>query len=223
MLCRIAPLALLFLLFALPAQSTVIYRVNVGGPQLAATDASSPDWSEDTSANPSIHLLDAGSNGLFSTASAIDLSDPSLSGSVAPIALFQTERWDSPGGTDIQWAFAIGAGQENVEVRLYFAEIYTAGINAPGQRIFDVAVEGAVPAVFDDIDPFSIAGGTLRGFRLSTLVNVNDGTLNLNLLHGAIENPNLKGIEIVVVPEPSTALLVGLGLTSLALKRRRGL
>ena len=225
MLSRIWPMVLLFLLASIPAHASVIYRINVGGPTLAASDASSPDWAGDTLASPSPQLANAGSNNVFATASGIDITDPSLATSVAPMALFQTERWDlglsgDPLASEMQWAFPLAAGQENVEVRLYFAEIYTAGITAAGQRIFDVQLEGSVPAAFDDIDPFSLAGGTLRGFRLSTILNVADGTLNLDLLHGAIENPNLKGIEIVVVPEPSAALLLGLGLTGLGLFRR---
>ena len=189
-----------------------IYRINAGGPELPASDASSPVWSADTGASPSPQLANAGSGGLFQTTTAIDITDPSLAASTAPMALFQTERWDGgvsgdPLSSEMQWAFPLAAGQENVEVRLYFAEIYTPITG--GGRVFDVQIEGSVPTVFNDIDQFALAGNTLhRGIMLSTTVNVVDGTLNLDLLHG-VENPALKGIEIIAgVGTPTNAIIV---------------
>jgi len=218
----VASFSLLLIALAVPARATVLYRVNVGGPELAAADASSPAWQADTQAAPSPFLANPGSGGLFSQSPVIDLSDSSLTPAV-PAALFQTERWDDgavgdPLSSEMQWAFAIASGT-TVEVRLYLAEIFD-GIAAIGDRVFDVAVEGAVPAAFSGIDQFALSGEVLnRGIMLATTVTVNDGTLNLDFLHG-VENPAVKGIELVVVPEPGVAALIGLGLAGLALRAR---
>ncbi len=222
----ISCLASLFLIaLAAPVQATVLYRVNVGGPQLAAADASSPDWTADTGAAPSPFLANPGSGGLFSQTRAIDISDPSLTPAV-PAALFQTERWDDGAlgdalADEMQWAFGGITAGTTVEVRLYLAEIFT-GVTAIGDRLFDVAVEGTVPTAFSGIDQFALAGAALdRGIMISTIVTVADGTLNLDFLH-SVENPAVKGIEIVVVPEPTFAALMGLGLAGLALRGRAG-
>ena len=191
-------------------EPVILHRINVGGPQLASADASIPDWSEDTkSNNPSFFRIGSGGNKSYTTSGAIDLSDPSLPDSV-PEALFQSERWDPPSGENMQWEFPVNPGS-HVEVRLYFAEIYKP-IVAAGQRVFDVSVEGVVPTVFDDIDPYGTAG--YGAFMLSHTLTVNDNGLNLEFFQG-IENPALKGIEILsdqvlddIAPTITTADLV---------------
>ena len=58
------------------------------------------------------------------------------------------------------------------QVNLFLREWWT-GASDPGDRVFDVAVEGNVPAAFDDIDP---AGdfGFRNGGVVSTTVDVTD-------------------------------------------------
>lgn len=182
---------------------TPLYRVNVGGPQVAAADSSSPDWSSDTDADPSPYRTAGGPN-TFSTNSGsayspIDMSDPSLPPS-APVDIFEIERWDPPAAPEMTWAFPVDPGT-TVEVRLYFAELFD-GITATGDRIFDVSVEGAVPAVFDDIDQYATAGPA-GAFMLSHTLTVNDGSLDLVLLHD-VENTALKGVEIIETSAPDT-------------------
>ncbi|MGF1481071.1 MAG: malectin domain-containing carbohydrate-binding protein [Cyanophyceae cyanobacterium] len=172
-------------------ESAILYRVNVGGEQVASADGSTPDWSADTSTNPSSFRVGSGGSKVYTTADAIDLSDPSLLGN-APEALFQSERWDPSSGANMQWAFPVDSGSD-VEVRLYFAEIYKP-IVAPNQRVFDVSVEGDIPSVFDNIDPYEEAG--YGGLMLSHTLTVSDSVLNLEFLHD-IQNPALKGIEIL--------------------------
>ena len=177
----------------------ILYRVNTGGPQLASADGSTPDWSEDTDINPSSFRIGSGGSNVSTLADAIDLSDPSLPSS-APEALFQSERWDPIQEPEMQWEFPVDPGSE-VEVRLYFAETFPLFIDASGKRVFDVSVEGVVPTAFDDIDPFQIGGGEYAGFMLSHTVTVNDNGVSLEFLHG-IENPALKGIEIIFNDDP---------------------
>ncbi|MEE4174814.1 MAG: tandem-95 repeat protein, partial [Xanthomonadales bacterium] len=189
---------------------TVLYRINNGGPEVAATDASLPAWGEDQkgAGNPgsaggtavagtpsTLSNVPVSGDNTFGTADVIALTHPSLAGSVAPGALFQTERWDpiTPAefAPELTWSFPVPAGTQ-VEVRLYFAETF---LTADGGRVFDVAVDGVVPAVFDDIDVHQIAGGDDIGIRLA-FPTVSDGAIDLEFIHG-VDNPAVKGIEIV--------------------------
>ena len=93
----------------------------------------------------------------------------------------------------MQWAFDV---PENglYEVRLYMGNGFS-GANDPGERVFDVAVEGSVPADFNDIDLSSLFGHQIGGV-ISSTVTVDDGTLDLEFSHG-VQNPMVNGIEIV--------------------------
>ncbi|MEB3214332.1 MAG: Calx-beta domain-containing protein [Leptolyngbyaceae bacterium] len=181
---------------------SALYRVNVGGSGVAAADGSSLAWGGDTAANPSIYRVGAGGGNVQTIKRSINLTSPSLPASALVASLFQSERFDPQSAPTMQWAFPVDIGDE-VEVRLYFAETFN-GINSAGQRVFDVEVEGSVPTVFDDIDPFADAGGKIdTAFMVSHTLIVTDGTLNLEFLNG-VENPALKAIEILSVPQPPT-------------------
>lgn len=165
-----------------------LYRVNAGGPLLAASDGG-PAWSADTSAAPSPYLLDAGSN----TTAAFPALNPgfTLEGSV-PGALFDSERWDAFGGTEMRYAFPVANG--SYDVRLYLGN-GSAGTSAIGQRTFDVNLEGTTPSLLNNIDLVSKFGHQVGGV-LSTPVTVTDGVLNIDFLH-QVQNPLVSGIEIV--------------------------
>ncbi|WP_420593136.1 malectin domain-containing carbohydrate-binding protein [Robiginitalea biformata] len=184
-------------------QATVLYRVNTGGPLTPATDSPNPDWESDQgqagdAANSAYLATISSGNSIFAKTSGsaytapIDMSDPSLP-SGTPSSLFETERYDADTAPEMQWEFPVPSGT-TVEIRLYFAEIYN-GITAAGQRVFDVSVEGSVPAAFDDIDPFA-RNGAVGAFMVSHTQTVTDGILNLEFIHG-VENPNIKAIEIL--------------------------
>ncbi len=194
------------------AAPTVLYRVNAGGVAEAAADASLPAWGADTDAVPSPYRVANGGGGSTFAGSdggahpgPIVMTDPSIPAS-APAAVFDVERWDPPAVPEMLWEFPIDPGTTQVEVNLLFAELYS-GVTAAGQRVFDVAVEGTVPAEFDDIDPFGVAGAK-GAFARSTTVAVTDGTLNLDFLHDVIENPAIKGIEILDVTPANDAPVV---------------
>ncbi|MEZ4731075.1 MAG: malectin domain-containing carbohydrate-binding protein [Caldilineaceae bacterium] len=181
------------------APGDVLYRVNAGGPALPAADGSTPGWSADTLVAPSAYVtFPVDQNRVYSTSQAI-LLDPAVPSAV-PTSLFQTERWDPSNGNpnplsrEMRWAFSVPAGLL-VEVRLYFAEIFPP-INVAGERVFDVAVDGTVPPVFDNIDVFTLAGSMKGKGIVLSYVTTSDGLINLDFLHG-VENPQVKGIEIV--------------------------
>jgi hypothetical protein len=182
-----------------PAQPrSVIHRINVGGERLTAADVSLPAWSADTSEAPSPYRVGDGGSTiyLYSHKTAyndpIDMSHPALPPGV-PAGLFESERWDAEGPPPMEWEFPVTAGTV-VEIRLFFAEIF-GGITHPGERIFDVSVEGTVPQELAAIDPYA-AGGPSGAFMLSTTVEVTDGVLDVDFVN-RFGNPALKGIEII--------------------------
>jgi len=181
------------------APGGVLYRVNAGGPALPAADGSTPAWSADTMGTPSPYVTFPTDQGRVYTTTKVITLNPSVP-AAAPPALFQTERFDQPPGgpyplsTEMRWAFPVEQGKE-VEIRLYFAEIYPP-IDTPGERIFDVAVDDVVPPVYDDIDIVALASGNYKGIVL-VHTTTSDGVVNLDFLHTGVENPQIKGIEIL--------------------------
>jgi hypothetical protein len=168
---------------------SVLYRVNAGGPQVPAADGSQPDWSEDLLSSPSPYVnTSTAGNTTFAAGTAISL-DGSVPAS-APTALFQSERWDSAAGAEQAWSFPVSDG--TYQVNLYFAEIYT-GILGEGDRVFDVKTEGIT--VLDNYDIVARTGDLFIGTMQSFLVDVTDGTLDIQLLH-VLENPKIAAIEI---------------------------
>jgi N-acetylneuraminic acid mutarotase len=173
------------------AASTVVHRVNAGGPQLQGTPAWSPDTPEGPS--PYVNAVETG-NWTFSTTQTIDMTHPSVPSGI-PMALFQTERWDQPSAPEMQWHFPVTAG--SYEVRLAFADIYE-GTQSVGARIFDVLIEDKT--VLDNYDIFAEVGGykaVIKSFIVSS-----DASLDITFGH-VVENPAIKGIEIVSAGGPN--------------------
>lgn len=184
----------------------VLYRVNAGGPSIAAADGSSPAWSVDTGTfgsptnSPFLAANSTGGSTYSGTAGTahtgpIITTDPSLALFPGiPTEVFNTERFDATTVPEMLWQFPVPAGTE-VEITLLFAELF-GDITAAGQRVFDVSVDGTVPTVFNDLDPFAIAGP--KGAFVRSFITTSDGMIDLEFLHG-VENPALKGIQIASV------------------------
>ena len=75
-------------------------------------------------------------------------------------------------------------------MRLYFAELT---INGPGQRVFDVNVEGQL--ALDNLDIYAQVGSN-KALVKKIDVTVADGVLDIMFLHG-VENPVIQAIEIL--------------------------
>lgn len=178
--------------------SFALHRINVGGSEVTAPDGSV--WSADTAANPSPFRIGSGGSQISGTGAGIDLSDPSVPASANVADIFQIGRWDKGSGDPMRWEFDVADGA--YEVRLYLSENFN-GAASVGGRVFDVAVEGAVPTPFDDIDAFALTGNKRKGLMLSSTTTVSDGTLNLDFLH-EVENPHIKGIEILAIGTTGT-------------------
>ena len=108
---------------------------------------------------------------------------------LSAMSIFQDERWGSPNGAEMAYAFPVTAGQ--YIVNLYFAETYAPAM-AVGARKFDVTIENQL--VLNDYDQFADAGAGDKGIVKSFTVN-SDATLNINFAH-VLENPSIKAIEI---------------------------
>jgi hypothetical protein len=171
----------------------VLYRVDAGGPTVGAND-NGPDWAADQS-DPSPYR-DSGSN--TAGYSPLPNRGANLPAST-PSAIFDSERW-SPGGTEQHWDFPVASGT-TVTVRLFFANRYS-GTSQPGQRVFNVSLEGnTVLPNYDIVADVGDQTGTMKEF---TGV-VSDGDINITTGH-VVENPLINGIEIIqtnpVVPPP---------------------
>ncbi len=161
----------------------VLFRVNVGGPQVAGT----PVWSADQFNNPSPYVN--GVTNFFDDPTPVTITDPSVPAGT-PAAIFQDQRYDVSGGSEMSWSFPVTPG--DYEVRLYFAENY-APLATPGSRVFDVQAEGQT--VVDNLDVGQAAGGAFKGIARTFTVTA-DSSLDLTWVHG-VENPLVQGIEIL--------------------------
>lgn len=171
------------------ATSNIVYRVDAGGPALQAVDAG-PDWAADTGDAPSpFHT--AGPAAQWSPGASVD---PGVAAST-PAGVFDSERWGPQ-----TWAIPAPNGAP-LEVRLYFANRY-GGTSQPGQRVFNVTLEGAT--VLSNFDIVAAAGADQRGIVRSFPIT-SDGTVDIDLSQ-VVENPLINGIEIIrtdVTPGPS--------------------
>ncbi|MEO0697590.1 MAG: Ig-like domain-containing protein [Pseudomonadota bacterium] len=127
-----------------------------------------------------------------------------------PQALYTSERWDNPNGAEMLWQFGGVAGADALANGQYTVNLYMSngfnGTSEPGERIFDIAIEGAI--VEDDLDLSATLGHQVGG-RFTYTVDVTDGTLDLEFLH-AVENPVINGIEIVGSPQSAPQPVIGL-------------
>ncbi|GAA5178494.1 malectin domain-containing carbohydrate-binding protein [Modicisalibacter zincidurans] len=185
---------------------TLLYRVNAGAGTVAAIDGGM-DWLGDTDSNfPYLagNTADTYSNNMTNEQSEVDLAH--LASDPVPWQLFVNERSDNDiASPKLEYAFPVTPGG-NYTITLYYTENWAGIFDYGGDRIFDVEVEGRVPAVLSGINPLQeaidIYGADASqqellgvGFSRSYTVNVEDDVLNLAFNHGA-QNPKINAIEI---------------------------
>lgn len=169
--------------------SKVLYRLNAGGPEIAAID-DGPNWLADGD-----FLLNPGSSSVAQFSAVTPGATVSRN---VPGAIFNTERFDAYNPVEMQYRFEVDPGF--YKVNLYMGNGFE-GTSAPKSRIFDVAIEEEIPPDVNNID-LSSRFGHLVGGKLSHVVSVTDGVLNIQFLRDSIdgiENPLVNGIEIVAL------------------------
>ena len=171
------------------ASRVVLHRVNTGGEEVAAIDGG-PNWTADTNANPSVFRVT--DNGASNSTDGFGVTPGASVPATTPDEIYEIGRFDQSGGGSLQYIFP-DLEDGTYEVTLFLGNGYGPA-SAVGARIFDVSLEGSVPTEFDDIDPVALFGNDTGG-ALTTYVEVIDGALNIEFLHG-VENPNPFGIEI---------------------------
>lgn len=112
--------------------------------------------------------------------------------------LYQTERFGMTG-------YAVPIVNGSYEVKLHFAETYD-GITAPGQRVFDIDVEGVL---LRNLDVFAASGGRNRALVRSVNVKVTDGQLDIGFI-ARVQNTLINAIEILpAVNQPAIRVEAG--------------
>ena len=88
------------------------------------------------------------------------------------------------------FGYSIPLADGNYNVTLDFAETY---VTAAGQRIFSVSINGT--QVLTNFDIYAAAGGMNIAVQRTFPVTVTNGTLSVNFIPGAVENPKINGME----------------------------
>jgi hypothetical protein len=175
----------------------VVYRVNVGGPE----QSGSPVWAQDQDGSPSQYLVTTDTS--FSEYGGAVTEKASDVPAYVPLDVYNSARFidtgDQQTSQSMDWEFPVTQGT-TYEVRLYFAEPYFGGAGpaGEGQREFDIAIEDQT--VLENYDIYADVGfgtGTVEMFTATP----NDGTLDVDLVDGAANNPIVNGIEVVEISD----------------------
>ncbi len=178
------------------AKRSILHRVNAGGPEIQATDGG-PNWSADSSTSSSPMINQGNMFQTWSEELPVDSTVPART----PSQIFDTERWDEPGGNEMEWSMPVPAGTR-VRVRLYFADRYNL-TTQPGQRVFHVDVDGVRKLSNMDV---AVTVGSRKG-TMKTIDITSDGLVNLRFIHQN-QNPLINGIELLqLAPQAAPALV----------------
>jgi hypothetical protein len=158
-------------------------RINAAGP--AYTDAAANVWSAD--------LGFTGGN-LYGTTNAI-------SGTTTP-TLYQTERYG-----DFQYQFNVANGTYTVNLK--FAEIF---ISQPGQRLFNVAINGSM--VLSSFDILAQAGAAFTALDKPFAISVTTGAINIQFI-SVVNYAKISAIEILQTGNGAVAVNVSPNTASL--------
>jgi hypothetical protein len=150
----------------------VVYRLNCAGSDY--TDPNGNLWTSDAG------YFNVGKSYVVSSAISLTEMDP----------IYQSQRFDDPTAPEMSYALPLPTG--TYKLRLHFAETYS-GAASVGARVFDVKCEGTL--ILNDLDVYKGVGLNAALVK-EFLVNVTDGTLNLDFIHYK-QNPMIDGIEVL--------------------------
>ncbi len=176
-----------------PTQGPVV-RISAGGNTTVSATDGGPDWESNPSNGAysgTAYSVNTGINfsSTFQYANR-DSSIPAYIDSATFGAIFARERYDRSGAPEMEFSIPLPDG--DYIVNLFMGNSY-AGTSQPGDRIFDILLEGQL--VEDNLD-LSATFGHQVGGMISHLVSINDGTLNISFGH-EVENPLVNAIEII--------------------------
>ena len=164
------------------SKASIQYLVNCGSTE-DYVDSQSRRWLADRE-------YSAGSWGWFNPSQPY-LSSRSIDGTLDDL-LYQTQRY----GDQSSFVYRFDLPTATYEVELGFAELYSK-IQNPGQRIFDVRIEGLV--VLDNFDVVAQAPGAFRAVTRTFITRVADGQLNVAFdrdWRPGNENPIINTIRV---------------------------
>lgn len=167
---------------------TPVFRVNAGGPEVAA--ASGVPWTADTAGSPSaaFHNTSLTRTTYGTAVGSLDASVPAGT----PVSLFSSELTGNSTAPTQSWNIPVQSDAQ-LEVRLYFANRSTTTQNV-GQRRFNVDLEGSrVLSNFDVVAAVGNNRGMMRSFAVQS-----DGNIDLDLSRvGNANYPMISGIEVL--------------------------
>ncbi len=171
-----------------------VVRISAGSPTNIPNTDGGPDWESnpsDGAYNGISYSVNTGNNFASSFAYANRHSSiPAYIDQNTFNGLFNSERFDI--NADPEMEFSIPLADGNYTVNLFMGNSFS-GTSQPGERVFDILIEGSV--VQDDVDLISTFGHEVAGM-LSYSATVNDGVLNISFGH-VVENPLINAIEII--------------------------
>ena len=188
---------------AIDSVTTVPLRINTNSSGAACagarTDCNGDTWFGDTgyelpSANGTCNLGGGGDLCVIGGVDALFGCDDASTQD-----LFQCERFaNTPSHPPLHYSHNVTGG--SYLVNLYFANTFT-GTDGPGERVFDIRLEGVT--VHDDFDQVIAAPGSGTAVVRSAIVTVVDGVLDISF-NAEAENAALKAIEILAGPPLAT-------------------
>lgn len=141
------------------------------GQTSAVTDAQGQSWSADTSY--------AGGT------AAVESTPVSIANTDSPV-LYNGQRYGNP---SFSYGFTVPDG--TYAVTLKFAELYVTG---PGQRMFDIVLDGTT--VESAFDIYAAAGAMNTAIDRTYSVTVTGGQLQLQFNQGTVQFPKVDAIQI---------------------------
>ncbi|RLM95295.1 malectin domain-containing carbohydrate-binding protein [Haloarcula sp. Atlit-7R] len=164
----------------------VLHRVNAGESTTVSATDDGPDWTG-VSGTGSQHLAAvANQNNNFCGGDEVTPDDTVPAST--PDGVWDCERYGN-----MTWEFDVDPGTQ-VDVRLYLANSFS-GASAPGDRQFNASVEGE--QFLTQYDPVADVGHATGTMKTVTVTEDGDGTVTVTFEKGAVENPEVRAIEIV--------------------------
>src|SRR5690606_38158077 len=182
---------------------TPVFRMNTGGPEVAASDGG-PDWIQNMFNGSIVGANYTITSGSSFTIAVEDLQDYSLRDSSIPTYMDETTYYNlmhsqrSESATTDQMIFAINLPNGEYIVNFYGANIYN-GTSEPNERIYSVNIEGERRIV--DLDLSGRVGHRIGGM-IQNNITITDGELEISFFRN-LENPLISALEVLGVEYPS--------------------